>query len=137
MDKVFADTDICLDLLSERQPHYKAAARLFTAADEGRIKLYVSAVSFPVLDYLLKQQLGAVRSRHLLSAFKTIVNVMAVDGKIIALALASEFSDFEDAVQYYTAAENGIKVIITRNLKDYKKALLPVMTAEAYLGKSK
>lgn len=133
MDKIFVDTDICLDLLSGRKPFYHAAARLFTLADEHKIKLCISALSFPVLDYLLRQQLSNAQSRQILSKFKSMVSILTVNEKIIELALASEFSDFEDAIQYYTATDNGIKLILTRNLRDYKKAQIPVITAEAYL----
>jgi len=41
--------------------------------------------------------------------------------------------DFEDGIQYFTAVENGSPVLLTRNLKDYKAAEIPVMTAESYI----
>jgi predicted nucleic acid-binding protein len=59
--------------------------------------------------------------------------VLDVNSKIIDLALSSDFNDFEDAIQYYTATENGIKILLTRNLSDYRKAEITVMTAENYL----
>jgi hypothetical protein len=61
------------------------------------------------------------------------VNVLGVDDKIIGLSLNSEFKDFEDAIQYYTAIENNISTLITRNLKDYKYAQIAVITAEDFL----
>lgn len=137
MDKIFADTDICLDLLSGRKPFYYAAARIFTLADEGKIKLCVSVISFSILDYLLKQQLSNAQARQALLKFKSMVNVLTVNEKIIELALASGFPDFEDAIQYYTATDNGVKLILTRNLRDYKKAQIPVITAEGYLQSMK
>jgi predicted nucleic acid-binding protein len=58
-----------------------------------------------------------------------------LDERIIDLALNDEsFSDFEDALQYFTALENGNQVIITRNLKDFKSATLPAQTARQFLG---
>jgi len=64
--------------------------------------------------------------------FKVLVEVAKLDDKIIELALASDFMDFEDAIQYYTAVENGVDVIITRNLRDFKTSKLPVLTAKEY-----
>ena len=52
---------------------------------------------------------------------------------VIDKALNSDFSDFEDAIQYYTALEYGIPVILTRNIRDYKKASIVVQTPESYL----
>jgi len=133
MEKVFVDTDIALDLLSERAPHYRPAAQLFTLADEGKLALYVSSLCFSNLHYLLSRLYSQAESRRILNTFKVLVKVLAVDDKIIDLALNSPFKDFEDAIQYYTAAENQIELLLTRNLKDYKAAKITVMTAEDYL----
>ena len=48
--------------------------------------------------------------------------------------LASQFKDFEDAMQYYTAVKAKADVIITRNGKDFAVSKLPVMTAAEYLA---
>lgn len=137
MENVFVDTDIILDLLATRQPFYPYSAQLFSLADKGKVKLYVSSLSFANLNYLLAKQYSATQSRKKLQAFKTLVTVLSVSHKIVELALSSDFKDFEDAMQYYTAIENRIPKIITRNLKDYKSASISVMTAEQFLkGKS-
>jgi predicted nucleic acid-binding protein len=134
MDKVFIDTDIAMDLLAERVPHYLAAARLFTLADQGKLSIHVSSLSFSNLNYLLSRLYSQAGSRNSLSTFKTLVKVLAVDDKIIDLSLNSDFKDFEDAIQYYTAIENQVGILLTRNLKDYKAAKIPVMTAQDYLS---
>ena len=64
---------------------------------------------------------------------KLIVNVINLDDKIVGLSLNdSDFNDFEDALQYYSAIENGIEIIITRNLKDFQKSKILVLTAEQF-----
>ena len=133
MEKVFIDTDIALDLLSQQEPHFSAAATLFTLADKGKIVVYISSLSFSNLNYLLTRQYNASESRRILNSFKVLVKVMAVDDKIIELALSSKFPDFEDAIQYFTAIENGINILLTRNIKDYKLASIAILSAEDYL----
>jgi len=133
MTELFVDTDIALDLLLERLPFYTYSAKLFTLADKGFVKVFISALTFNNLDYMLSKQCGRAESRRILGQFKLLVTVLAVDDKIISLALNSSFADFEDAIQYYTAIENDITLLITRNLKDYKEAAISVMTAESYL----
>ncbi|PWT77481.1 MAG: PIN domain nuclease [Bacteroidetes bacterium] len=133
MEAIFADTDIALDLLSERDTHYEYAAGLFTLADKGKLLVSVSSLSFANLNYLLSKQHSQKEARRILNKFKILVNILAVDAKIIDLALNSEFRDFEDAIQYYTAIENNIPTLITRNLKDYKHAEITVMTAQDFL----
>ncbi len=134
MSNVFVDTDICLDLLSGRKPFNEAAARVFSMADLGKIQIFVSALTFANIDYLLHSQYSISNSRKILQKFKTLVNVLAVNDKIIELALASDFKDFEDAIQHYTAMENKIKILLTRNNKDYRKAKLKILDPTAYLA---
>ncbi|MEO5945340.1 MAG: PIN domain-containing protein [Chitinophagaceae bacterium] len=133
MDNVFVDTDISLDLLTNRQPYYSAAAKLFTMADRKAIKLHVSSLSFSNLHYILRSENSATEARRLLSNYRILVNVLVVNEKIIDLALQSLFKDFEDAIQYFTAIQNNVPVLLTRNLKDYKHSAIPVMTADDYL----
>jgi predicted nucleic acid-binding protein len=134
MRKVFVDTDVCIDLLSGRKPFNKTAQILFSLADNKKIKVYVSSLSFSNIDYVLRSQYTSTHSRQLIGTFKTLVNVLPVDSKTIDLAIASDFNDFEDAIQHSCAIENNLTTIITRNLKDYKKASIAVLTAETFIA---
>jgi predicted nucleic acid-binding protein len=130
---VFVDTDVCLDLLTGRPPHHSPASLLFTLADQKQLDIYVSALSFSNIHYILRQNYSMVESRKILTRFKVLTKVLAVNEKIIELALQSDFKDFEDAIQYHTAIEHNLNIILTRNLKDYRPAKIPVMTAEEFL----
>ncbi len=134
MEKVFVDTDVCIDLLSGRMPFNKNAEILFSLADKKKIKLYVSSLSFSNIDYVLQSQYAASHSRQLIGKFKTLVNVLSVDSKTIDLAIASNFNDFEDAIQYSCAIENNLSTLLTRNIKDYKKASISILTPESFLA---
>ncbi len=133
MENVFVDTDIILDLLSNREPFYIPSAYLFSEADKGKTKLHVSSLSFSNLNYILSKNYSSDQARKKLLKFKTLVNVLAVTDKVVDLALSSDFKDFEDGLQYFTAIENNIKILLTRNLRHYKTAQIPVMTAEQFL----
>jgi predicted nucleic acid-binding protein len=132
--KVFVDTDVCIDLLSGRKPFNKTAEILFSLADNKKIKIYVSSLSFSNIDYVLRSQYTSIHSRQLIGTFKTLVNVLPVDSKTIDLAIASDFNDFEDAKQHSCAIENNLTTIITRNVKDYKKASIDVLTPETFIA---
>ena len=134
MTKVFVDTDICIDLISGRQPFNKTAEILFSLADNDKIKIYVSSLSFANIDYVLRSQFATTHSRQIIGKLKTIVNVLPVNSKTIDLAIASDFNDFEDAIQYCCAMENNLTTIITRNIKDYKKATIKVVTPETFIA---
>lgn len=133
MTKVFVDTDICIDLLSGRKPFNATAEILFSLADAGKIKIYVSSLSFANIDNVLRSQYATTHSRQIIGMFKTLVNVLPVNSKTIDLAVASDFNDFEDAIQYCCAIENSLTTIVTRNIKDYKKSMIKVLTPETFI----
>ena len=136
MAKIFVDTDVCIDLLSGRKPFNSVAEKLFSLADTGKIKICVSQLSFANIDYVLHSQYSSsYHSRQIIAKFKTLVTVLSVDSKTIDLAIASDFNDFEDAIQYFSAIENGVNILVTRNIKHFKKATIKIMTPETYLTK--
>ena len=134
MDTLLVDTNIVLDLLAERKEFLIEAQELFTLSDKKEVKLYVSSLTFANTFYILSQKLKLSDARKILRKFKVLVEVLPMDDKIIDLSLESDFKDFEHAIQYHTAIENYIKIIITRNLKDFKTSKIPVLTAKSYMG---
>lgn len=133
MRNLFLDTNIAIDLLSQREPFYSSAVPIFTMGDTGLLRLYISSLSFSTIFYLLRKQVGTERALELLRSFRQMVHIVSVNEKVIDLALQSSFTDFEDAIQYYSAVESGIPIIITRNIKDFKDADSSVMTPEEFL----
>ncbi len=137
MDKLLADTNIVIDLLSKRKDFYEEAQQLFTLSDFNKVKIFVSSLTIANTHYILSREKSGAEARKILIKFKILTKVLPLDDKILELALVTDFKDFEDAIQYHTALENNLDVIITRNKKDFKNALLPVLTAKEYLLKIK
>lgn len=134
MRKLFIDTNIVIDLLSRRAPYFEASAMLFSLADKKQIELTISSLTIANTSYVLLRQMDAGKAKSILRKLRLIVAILPLDDKIVGLALNDEnFSDFEDALQYFTALENGQDLIITRNLKDFKHSKLPVMTAQQFI----
>lgn len=133
MKKVFVDSDIILDLLAKRELNYIFAARLFTLIDQQKIIGFTSPIVFANLHYLLKKNTSNLSALKNLRKLKTLVNILPVDERVIEQALNSDFTDFEDAIQYFTAVNNGINVLLTRNKVDFKKSKIPIATAEEFL----
>ena len=133
MIKFFVDSDIILDLLAQREPHYIHAARLFTLIDQNEVVAYTSPLIFANLHYLLKKQTSNLLALKSLRKLKTLINILSIDERVIEQSLNSEFNDFEDAIQYFTAVNNGITLIITRNKTDYKRSKIDILTAEEFL----
>ena len=133
MERVFADTNIVLDWLGKREPFYGYARDLFLKAERKEITVLLSTMSFISVEYILRKEIGREKALKALAGIRSIAVVCDAGEREIDLALLSGLGDFEDAFQYFTAKNNGANVLVTRNVKDFKGADLPVMTAEAYL----
>jgi len=136
-NRIFIDSDIVLDLLCKRDPHYKYAAELFTLGDYKKIELVTTSVVFANVFYILRKILGIEKAKEYLRKLRIMVGVISVDGKIIDLSLNSRFSDFEDGLQYFTSRENGIEILLTRNIKDYKEKDIIIQTPEEFIKSRK
>lgn len=135
MENVFVDTNVIIDLLAKREPFYIDAQDLFTMSDKKEIQLCISSLSFANAYYSIVKHHKDVDAKKYMSKFKVLVSVLPLDDKAIDLALTSDFSDFEDGLQYFVAMDNEADVIITRNKKDFKSSTIPVLTAKEYLNK--
>ena len=134
MKRILVDTNIVIDLLAKREHFYKEAAKLFSLSDKKEVKLSISALTFANTNYILAKQKSEATAKEILRKFKVLVDIITLDDKIIDLALSNDdFSDFEDGLQYYTAIENDVDLILTRNKKDFKHSKIPVLTAKEYL----
>lgn len=135
MKRILIDTNIVIDLLSQRKEFYENAAILFSLADKKELQLTISSLTFANTNYILTKLKSAKEAREILRKFKVLVELLNLDDKITELALADEtFADFGDGLQYYSAIENKIDIIITRNKRDFKNSKIPVFTAEEYLA---
>ena len=135
--KLFLDTNVMLDILGERDPFYISAAKIATLSDKRKLKIVVSALSYATTSYFLTKYYGLEKTKDKLRKFKVISEICELDALIIEKGLNSEFSDFEDSLQYYSALRTESDIIITRNGKDFKKSQLPVMTPDEFLNSIK
>ncbi len=132
-EKIFLDTDVILDLLTEREPHFEAAVELFLQIQDKTIQAYTSPVIIANIFYILNRHLGRKKAIQSLIKLKSLVKVLNCGDRVIELALSSDFKDFEDSIQYYTTLENNIDILITRNVKDYKTANITISTPLEYI----
>ena len=129
----FIDSDIILDLLAQRKLFYDNSAKIFTLAYEKKIELFTSAVVLANVFYILRKIRGNEETKRLLKNLRLLVHLLPINESIVDMALNSKFNDFEDALQYFTAKENNILVLITRNIKDYKVKDIMIQTSEEYI----
>lgn len=136
MKHVLIDTNIILDFFIARYPFDKDAAEIFKLTYNKKIRGYISALSYANAYYYIKKLTGKNNSIELLKNLKKIVSTIDLNANILEEALDSEFSDFEDALQYFSALSvTEIDIILTRNIKDFTKSKLMVYTPAQFLNK--
>ena len=126
-----------LDLLGEREEFYLDAAKLATLADQKKISIVSSPISYATVNYFLSKFENSNVAREKLRKFKLFSQVCTIDQNTVEKGLNSNFSDFEDALHYYNAIESECEVIITRNPKDFKNSTLPIMSPKEFISSLK
>ena len=134
MDSVLIDSDVILDAFFDRKPFSECAINILSMCEKGNISGFLTPVIFSNVYYLLRQTAKHEKVIKKLKQLLQITEVLQMDRKVIENALNSGFKNFEDGLQNYSAVNNGnIDLILTRNLKDYKKSELAIFTPETYI----
>ena len=129
------DTNVMIDFLANRQPFAMDAARVFDVALKGKAQIFISALSYNNIYYILRQSIGSKAILILLEELAGITEIIDVTSAVIRESLKSDFKDYEDAIQYNCALTiPQLQFIITRNTKDFKKSELPVLTPSEALA---
>ena len=131
--KVFLDSDIILDFLLKREPFFIEALQLFILKEKEDFKLYTSAIIISNVYYISSKQFPKPLIKQKIKELASIIQIVDSTRQSIYQSFESDFSDFEDAIQYHTALESKCTFFITRNTKDYKKAKnMRVLTASQF-----
>ena len=131
MTYFFVDTNVIIDFIADRKPFSKAAAKLFDYSEKGKVKLFISSLSYSNIYYVVKKATSHKEMIAILRELESMTETVDVTKSIIKSSLSSDFKDFEDAIQYHTAISNKkISAIVTRDTKDYKNSNLAVLSPE-------
>lgn len=135
MRNLFLDTNIIIDVLADRKPFSESAVKLFDYAEKGKINLYISALSYSNIYYIVRKICSHKEMLSMLRDLEAMTTTLDVTKQIISDSLNSSFKDFEDSIQYITALSNKkIEAIITRNPRDFKNNDISVFTPEEALS---
>ncbi len=132
--KIFVDSDIVIDLFTNRIPFADAASELFELNEQKKIKIYLSTASINNIYYIVRKFLGHQKTIKVIEELVEMTEIVGTTKSEILQALKNNFKDFEDSIQYSVAMTiDGINAILTRNVKDYSKSKIAVFTPENYL----
>ena len=133
--KVLLDTNILLDVVEKREPHFNNSYQVFMKSAQKEIEAIIGAGSITDIYYILKK--NCKDSQQALALIIDILKIITpVDTKAIDIQEATRMglSDFEDAVVTATAARERVDYIITRNTNDFSASPIPAMQPEDFLA---
>jgi predicted nucleic acid-binding protein len=132
--KILFDTDVILDFFFDRSPYAEPVSRLLSFCESERISGFITPVICSNVYYILRRTAPHGKVLEKITQLLKIIHILPMDEEVVLQALHSGFRDFEDALQHAAAVTaKNIHVIITRNVKDFRKSDLAVMTPEDYL----
>ena len=130
--RVWLDTNVTLDLILERDPFVEDVATIFSLHEALEIEIYISTLSLANIAYVVKKN-----GRNPFLVVATLlkwVNIISLDVTHFEKNLATNFKDFEDGLQYFSAMSvKDVKCIITRDKVDFKSSAIPVFTPKEFL----
>ena len=131
---VFLDTNILVDIVSNRAPFSANAIKILDECKHNQIKMYCSSHSIATMHYIAKKIVDEKELRSIIEDLLVTVSVIAVTENIIKKSLKSQHKDFEDAIQIVSVQSlNEMDCIITRDSKDFKNAELAVFSPDKFL----
>lgn len=128
--KVLLDTNIIVDVALERQPYFGDSETVLSLVEQGQIEGYISASTFSDLYYIIRKGKGRTLTLEFLREISAFCQVAIVNQDAINMALAANFRDFEDGVQYSSAVVNNLDAIVTRNPQDFPVATPRILTPQ-------
>ena len=134
MKTVLIDTNIVLDVLLNRDGFNRSATALWVACETGNIRGVVSAITLNNAYFVCSKLLGRAKALEAVRLTLAVFKPIALDDKILRLAVASPGKDFEDAIQLYSALEARAFCIITRNARDFPNGMIRLLSPEEFLA---
>lgn len=135
MKYLFIDTNVLLDLILDRAPFDEDATALFNHAENRSVELFISSLSIKDVYYLSGKVHSRTRMLEIIGWLDALTTILPVTGSNVRAARASDFTDFEDAIQHECAcSERRIQAIVTRDKNGFRHSRIPVLSpAEALL----
>lgn len=108
---------------------------MWSLAYEGKIKGYISALTYPNIHYVLRRLTGQAQAGKALRIIRSTFTTVSLDDQILNQAMDAGLPDFEDAIQFFSAVHAGVDCIVTRDTSHFRHSSLPVLSPSEFLAK--
>jgi predicted nucleic acid-binding protein len=134
MTKIMFDLNILLDVIQQREAHFGASALVCAMAVRKEITGFIPVHAVTTIAYIVRKHAGSRKEAEALDWLLANFKVAPAGHQEILRARNYRLADFEDAVVVALAEANGCRLILSRNVSDFRGSPIPVMTPEEFLA---
>ncbi len=133
MRTVFFDANVIIDWLVSSSINHRSCTDAVNLSLNVSRHTFISPTTIAITSYFLYKQFKSEKkvkdmAQHIYKPFR----ITTENEAIVKSALTSKFSDLEDAIQYYSALDTKIDVIVTQNSHDFTHSKIAVLSPEEY-----
>ena len=132
--KVLIDTNVLLDVLSNRKEFVDDAVKIFDLCQVNKVEGYISALSIPNIAYILRKEVDFKTMKKTIDILLYLFKVVPLNDLIIKQAIALNMNDFEDAIQTASADAINVEFIISRNKQDFINSTIKTISPNDFLN---
>ena len=132
--KVFLDINLFIDILLDRKPFATNSADIYKLCENALLEGYIAPITINNIYYICRKAHSLELIKDFLAEIATVFTIAVLESETVKKANKLAIPDYEDALQYEMALQNGCEYLITRNVKDFKHMRhIQVLTPEAFL----
>ncbi len=129
------DTDVLIDVALDRRPHARHSAELPRRLEESPPVAFVAWHTLSNYHYRVRAERSDADARRFLAELTRFVAVAPSDGEALRFAAELPMRDFEDALQVGAARAVEAEIIVTRNVRDYRRSPVPAIRPEEMVAR--
>lgn len=132
--RAIIDTCVILDYLQGREPFFDDALNIAIGSANREFEGYITANSITDLYYIVRKATHSdKKTRRIVSKLLEVFGLVDTLAEDCVNALSSGITDYEDAVMEQSALRSNIDCLVTRNVRDYSKSRVKILTPSDFL----
>jgi len=130
--KILVDTDVLLDVALDRKAFVDESSAVLEWCQQTPGGALIAWHTVSNIYYILRIARSDAKGREFVADLLSFTGVASGDTESVRHALTMRMSDFEDAMQVAAALSGNVDVIVTRNVMDYRQAVIPAITPKEF-----
>lgn len=133
--RVFLDTNILLDIVEQRMPHYTASQAVLDECDQRGFEIFVAWHGLATVFYITAKKRGEPYAMQMIRDLLSWATVATVGQDEAQEALGYGITDYEDALIAAAASAANSDWLITRDETGFSKGPVPAVNPTDFIQK--